>query len=182
MANPLPGGSAPGSIPPTGTARVLVVLVNPTDSVPPDPAAARTTVVNTFANVHTFYDQVSYGTLDVQVDVTNFVALVDNADHYHRPNGAPGYPNIDEAVIDQFTAEAAQGAVDQGFDLDDYSVMAVLAYLPGLRVRAWGGWAQQNFAFNGVRTGDQPGRGQPVEHDLGPARRRLGPGGARVRP
>ena len=39
--NPLPGGSAPGSIPPTGTARVLVILVNPTDSVPPDPAAAR---------------------------------------------------------------------------------------------------------------------------------------------
>ena len=147
--NPLPGGSAPGSIPPTGTARVLVILVNPTDSVPPDPAAARTTVVNTFTNVHTFYDQVSYGTLDVQIDVTDFIALVDNADHYHRPNGAPGYPNIDEAVFDQFTAEAAQGAVDQGFDLDDYSVMAVLAYLPGLSVRAWGGWAQQNFAFNG---------------------------------
>ena len=88
--NPLPGGSAPGSIPPTGTARVLVVLVNPTDSVPPDPAGARTAVVDTFANVHTFYDQVSYGTLDVQVDVTDFIPLVDNADHYHRPNGALG--------------------------------------------------------------------------------------------
>ena len=100
--------------------------------------------------MHTFYDQgQGYGTLDVQVDVTDFIPLVDNADHYHRPNGALGYPNIDEAVFEQFTAEAAQGAVDQGFDLDDYRVMAVLAYLPGLSVRAWGGWAQQNFAFNG---------------------------------
>ena len=145
---PLPGGAAPGSIPPTGTARVLVILANPTDLVPANPTTERNTVVNTFANVTTFYDQISYGTLAVQVDVTTFVPLIDNADHYHRPNGAPGYPNIDGAVFDQLTAEAARGAVNQGFNLDNYSVMAVLTYLPGLAVRAWGGWAQQNFAYN----------------------------------
>lgn len=38
--------------------------------------------------------------------------------------------------------------MNQGFDLDDYSVMAVLAYMPGKSVRAWGGWSQQNFAYN----------------------------------
>lgn len=146
---PLPGGgAAPGSIPPTGTARILVVLTNPTDSVPANPAAKRNDVVSTFGNVTTFYDQVSYGTLDVQVDVTDFVALLGDVDHYHRSNGATGYPNIDGAVLPQLTAEAAQGAVDQGFDLDDYSVMAVLVHLPGLEVRAWGGWSQQSFAFN----------------------------------
>jgi len=150
---PFPGGdptTAPGAgdIPPTGVARVLVVLVNPTDLVPPDPAAVRTDVVDTFSNVKTFYDQVSHGTLDVQVDVTSFVGLVDDADYYHRANGAGGYPNIDWAVAEQFAAEAAQGAENQGFNLDDYAVMAVLAYLPGLSVRAWGGWSQANFAYN----------------------------------
>jgi hypothetical protein len=148
-----PGGdpnTAPGAgdIPPTGTARVLVVLANPTDMVPANPAQVRNDVVATFGNVHTFYDQVSYGTLDVQVDVTTFVPLLENADYYHRANGAAGYPNIDWAVHEQLAAEAAQGAVDQGFDLDDYLVMAVLVHLPGLAVRAWGGWSQQNFAYN----------------------------------
>jgi M6 family metalloprotease-like protein len=146
--HPLPGGAAAGSIPPTGIARVLVVLTYPTDSVPASQTTVRNAVLSTFGNVHDFYHQVSYGTLDVQVDVSTFVALLDNADHYHRANGAPGYPNIDLATIDQLTAEAAQGAVNQGFNLDDYAVMVVLVHLPGLGVRAWGGWTQQEFTYN----------------------------------
>ncbi len=150
---PFPGGdpnvaAGAGEIPPTGVARVLVVLVNPTDMVPPNSGQVRTDVINTFSNVTTFYDQVSYGTLDVPVDVTNFVPLLENADYYHRQNGAAGYPNIDQPVLDQLTAEAAQGAENQGFNLDDYVVMAVLVYMPGLEVRAWGGWSAANFAYN----------------------------------
>jgi len=145
---PMSGDGSAGTIPPTGTAKVLVVLTYPTDLVPADMAGEKATIQSTFANVTTFYDQVSYGDLTVDVDVTDFVALLDNADYYHRPNGAPGYPNIDWAVHDQLSAEAAQGAVDQGFDLDDYRVMAILVHMPGLSVRAWGGWSAQDFAFN----------------------------------
>lgn len=81
-----------------------------TDLVPADQATTRNGIVVTFGNMSTFYDQVSYGAPDVQVDVTTFVALLDDAEYYHRQNGAPGCPNIDNAVLGQLMAEAAQGA------------------------------------------------------------------------
>jgi len=142
------GAPSAGTVPPTGTARILVVVCNPTDLVPPNPANTRQDVVDTFADVTTFYDQASYGQLNVQVDVTNFVALLNDADYYHRANGAAGYPNIDGAVLDQLMAECAQGAVDQGFDLNNYSVMVASVFMPGFGVRAWGGWSQSNFAYD----------------------------------
>jgi len=145
---PLAGGAAPGDVPPTGVARVLVVPSYPTDMIPADLAATRQAIVDTFGNVRTYYDQVSYQTLDVQVDVIDFVPLLNDAAYYHRPNGTAGYPNIDNAVLDQLMAEAAQGAVDAGNNLDNYVLMAVLVYLPGLSVRAWGGWSATNFAYN----------------------------------
>ncbi|MBI2884126.1 MAG: IPT/TIG domain-containing protein [Candidatus Methylomirabilis oxyfera] len=143
-------GDAPsaGTVPTTGTARILVVVCNPTDLVPPNPADTRQDVVDTFADVTTFCDQASYGQLDVQVDVTAFVALLSDADYYHRANGAAGYPNIDAAVLDQLMAECAQGAVNQGFNLNNYSVMVASVHMPGLSVRAWGGWSQSNFAYD----------------------------------
>jgi M6 family metalloprotease-like protein len=143
-------GSAPsaGTVPPTGTAKIMVVACYPTDKVPADLAATRQDIVDTFAEVTTYYDQASYSALDVQVDVTTFVPLLGNADYYHRANGAAGYPNIDGAVLDQLMAECAQGAVDQGFDLDDYSVLVASIHLPGLSVRAWGGWSSSNFAYD----------------------------------
>jgi len=143
-------GDAPaaGTVPPTGTARILVVVCNPTDLVPPNAGNTRQDVVDTFADVTAFYDQASYGQLNAQVDVTNFVALLSNADYYHRANGAAGYPNIDGAVLDQLMAECAQGAVDQGFDLNNFSVMVASVYMPGFSVRAWGGWSQTNFAYD----------------------------------
>jgi M6 family metalloprotease-like protein len=142
------GAPAAGTVPPTGTARILVVLCNPTDLVSPNPADTRQDAIETFADVTAFYDQASYGQLDVQVDVTDFVALLNNTAYYHRANGAAGYPNIDGAVLDQLMAECAQGAVDQGFDLNDYSVMVASVYMPGFSVRAWGGWSQSNFAYD----------------------------------
>jgi hypothetical protein len=137
-----------GTVPPTGTARILVVTCNPTDLVPPDPAAARQDVIDTFDDVTTFYDQVSYGVLNVQVDVTNYVSLLNDANYYHRANGDPGYPNIDSDVLDQLMAECAQGAMDQGFVLNDYVVLVASVWMPGLTVRAWGGWSRDNFAYD----------------------------------
>ena len=144
-----PGGApSAGTVPPTGTARILVVVCNPTDEVPANATNARQDVVDTFADVTTFYDQASYGQLDVQVDVTTFVPLLRDAEYYHRANGAAGYPNIDGAVLGQLMAECAQGAVNQGFDLNDYSVLVASVFLPNHAVRAWGGWSQSNFAYN----------------------------------
>ncbi|WP_428265863.1 IPT/TIG domain-containing protein [Haliangium sp.] len=142
------GGASAGDVPSTGTARILVVICYPTDMVPPNMTTARADVVATFADVTTFYDQASYSQLEVIVDVTTHVALLDDSAHYHRTNGAPGYPNIDGDVLGQLMAECAQGAVDQSYDLDDYVVMVASIYMPGLDVRAWGGWSQSNFAYD----------------------------------
>lgn len=142
------GTPSAGTIPSTGVARMLVVACHPTDLVPADLAATRQGIVDTFDDVTRFYDQASYGDLDVQVAVTTFVPLLNNADYYHRANGGAGYPNIDAAVLDQLMAECAQGAVDQGLDLDDFEVMVAAVHLPGLGVRAWGGWSSSNFAFD----------------------------------
>jgi M6 family metalloprotease-like protein len=142
------GSPSAGTVPPTGTARILVVTCNPTDLVPPDPVAARQDVVDVFDQVSLFYEQASYGQLTVEVDVTDHVELLQNAAYYHRANGDPGYPNIDNAVLPQLMAECAQGAVDQGFNLDNYSVMVASVFMLGLTVRAWGGWAQSNFAYD----------------------------------
>ncbi|MGY2093449.1 IPT/TIG domain-containing protein [Nocardia gipuzkoensis] len=143
-------GSVPsaGTIPPTGTARIIAVACFPTDKMPADPPATRQDIIDTFAEVTTYYDQASYGQLDVQVDVTNFVPLLNDATYYHRANGATGYPNIDNAVLDQLMAECARGAVDQGFDLDDYQVLVASIHLPDLFVRAWGGWSASSFAYD----------------------------------
>jgi len=157
------GGSPSAGVPPTGTAKILVVACYPTDLVPADQTATRQDIVDTFAEVTTYYDQASYGQLDVQVDVTTFVDLLQNADYYHRANGSPGYPNIDNAVLDQLMAECAQGAVDQGFDLDDYSVLVASVHMPGLSVRAWGGWSSNSFAYDdGAGTTINIVTGQPL--------------------
>ncbi len=139
---------AAGTLPSTGTARILVVACNPTDLVPPNATTARQDIVDRFDDVETFYDQASYGALSVQADVTTFVSLLQDSNYYHRTNGANGYPNIDASVLGQLMAECAQGAVDQGFDLDDYALMVASVYLPGLTVRAWGGWSSSNFAYD----------------------------------
>ena len=141
-------GGATGAVPSTGTARILVVACNPTDLAPADATAVRQGIVDTFADVTIYYDQASYGQLTVQVDVTNFVPLLQDSDYYHRTNGAAGYPNIDNAVLGQLMAECAQGAVDQGLDLDNYVVLVAAVHMPGLSVRAWGGWSSSNFAYD----------------------------------
>jgi hypothetical protein len=125
----------------TCTAHILVVACYPTDLVPPDAASTRQNIVDTFANVTTFYNQASHGAPNVQVDVTDFVLLLNDSAYYRRVNGAAGYPNIDGAVLDQLMAECAQGAVNRGFDLNHYVVMVASVFMPGLTVRAWGGWS-----------------------------------------
>jgi hypothetical protein len=154
------GQGDPGKVPATGTMRILAVLVNPTDRVPADPAGARNNVVGAWANVHTYYDQASYGRLNVAVDVTA---------NWHTITGAfadyvdTGIQNIRTAALDRLEAEAAQTAVNEGFNLDNYALMAVILNLNGTFIRAWGGRSKQNFTFN---DGGATNINITVNHDL----------------
>ena len=140
------GSAAAGGLPPTGTARVLVVLVAPSDSVPANATTARQAVVEKWDTVHTFYDQASYDRLNLQVDVTTgWTTLTGTSADYLYEAGHASFPNVDQAAMDQLMAEAARAAQADGRNLDDYGMMAVVLNLAG-GIRAWGGWSQQNFA------------------------------------
>lgn len=138
------GAGAMSGAPTSGTLRVLVSLVRPTDRTPANPANARQGVIEQWADVTTFYDQASYGDLNVQVDVTSSFAELSGTEADYLD---PTVNNIDPAVLGRFVAEAAQAAVNDGKDLDDYHVMAATIFLNGGFIRAWGGWSQQNFSY-----------------------------------
>ena len=62
---------------------------------------------------------------------------------------------ITEDQLDRIMAQAAQGAVNEGFNINDYAMMAAVMFLDGRFVRAWGNWSQPNFAYNnGLPVGD----------------------------
>jgi hypothetical protein len=138
-----------GDVPSTGTLNVLVVLVNPSDRVPANANTSRNTVTTAWGNVHTFCDQASFGRLNAHVDVTaNWHTLTGDYATYVTSPGDAYHPNIRPAVLDRLMAEAAQAAVDEGFNLDDYAVMACVINLNGVFIRAWGGWSASNFSYN----------------------------------
>ncbi len=139
------GDGETGDLSSTGTADVLVVVAYPTDRVPPNLVTERQAIADKWDDVHTFYDQASYGALDVQTDVTNWVTLVGTFEDYY----SAAHSNLDPAVLDQFTAECANGAESQGFDLDDYDAMSCFIWTNGVGLRAWGGWSKSNFTYAG---------------------------------
>jgi len=137
------GTGATGDLSSTGTVDVLVVVSYPTDRVPPNLATERQNIADKWDMVHTFYDQASYGALDVQVTVTDWVALSGTFDDYY----SAAHANLDPAVLDRFTAECADGAESQGFDLDDFDAMSCFIWTNGVFLRAWGGWSKSNFSY-----------------------------------
>lgn len=145
------GQGAQGDVNPHGTIRVLVALVTPNDLVPT--VAARNTVTTAWDKVVTYYDQASYGKTVVQVDVTTNWKTMDAASADLLEDS-----NIKWGEIDRVTAFAAQGAVDEGFDLDNYSMMAAVMFLNGTFIRAWGGWTRQNFQYNNGQPAGDPNR------------------------
>ena len=145
------GQGAQGDVNPIGTIRVLVALVTPNDLVPT--AAARTLVTNAWANVVTYYNHASYGQTVVQVDVTTNWKMIDSA-HADLISDS----NITNSELGRVMAFGAQGAVDEGFNLDNYAMMACVMFLNGEFIRAWGGWSQQNFAYNNGLPAGNPNR------------------------
>lgn len=143
------GLGLPGDVPSTGTLKVLVVLINPTDRVPANTTASRDSVVQKWDDVHSFYDQASYGRLNLQPDITaNWHTLTGNFNDYVSLGTEKWAPNIRDTQIARLAAEAAQAPVDEGFNLDDYAMMACVINLNGTFIRAWGGMSLQNFQYN----------------------------------
>ena len=146
------GDGDAGDLNPIGIIHVLVALVQPNDTAPPNAATARTAIVDTWNKVKTYYDQASYGRTKVQFDVlTNWAMLDGTLDDFLNTNG----DNFDGGQLDRLTAQAAQAAVNEGFSLDNYQMMAVTMFAGGTFLRAIGGWSKQNFAYsNGLPPGD----------------------------
>ena len=139
------GSGSSGDLPSTGTLEVLVVPAYPTDRVPASLANARQDIEDAWDNVETFYDQASYGALNVNVTVANWAPLSGNFNDYYSASHA----NIDPAALDRFTAECADDAEDQGEDMDDFDAMACYLWTNGVFLRAWGGWSKSNFSYSG---------------------------------
>jgi len=158
------GAGSAGDVNPIGTVRVLIVLLRPNDLAPANPVAARNTVVTAWDNVHTFYDQASYTRTNVQYDMTtNWAELDGTKDDFLAGD------NIDWGQMDRLTAQAAQAAVNEGFDLDDYAMMACVLFLDGEFIRAWGGWTRQNFSYNNGLPPGNPDRidiNITADHDI----------------
>jgi len=152
------GEGTQGDVNPIGTVRVLVALVRPSDRTPT--AAERAAVVTAWSNVHTFYDQASYSRTNVQVDITTNWHVLDGTEADFLDGD-----NIEWAQVSRMSAQAAKGAVDEGFNLNNYAMMATCCNL-GSFIRAWGGFSTQNFSYVNAAATPPININLSVDHDL----------------
>ncbi|UUZ49261.1 hypothetical protein LP420_02245 [Massilia sp. B-10] len=138
--------------------RVLIALVRPSDRTPT--AADRAAVVAAWDKVHTFYDQASYSRTNVQVDITTGWRELDGTEADFLDGD-----NIEWAQVSRMSAQAAQGAVDEGFNLNNYAMMATCCNL-GSFIRAWGGFSTQNFSYVNAAATPPININLSVDHDL----------------
>jgi hypothetical protein len=108
------GDPQPGDVNPIGTVRVLVVMLRSSDTTPPNPASVRSTVSNAWDNVHTYYDQVSYGRTNVAVDLTDFAVLDGTLSTFLDTS----INNFSQSQLGRIAAIGADAAVKQGFTLN----------------------------------------------------------------
>jgi hypothetical protein len=146
--SPAPGT---GDVNPIGTINVLVVMLQTTDTAPGNPGSTRTQVSNAWANVHTYYDQASYGRTNVRVDQTNFATLDGPLADFLDSS----IDNFRSNQLGRIAAIGAKAAQDQGFTLSSYQMIAFVTFTNGTFVRAWGGGSQSTFSYdNGLPAGD----------------------------
>jgi hypothetical protein len=132
---------------------VLVVLLAPNDTAPPNPATVRAAVNTTWQNVHTYYDQVSYGRTDVQVDLTDFATLDGTLADF--VDTSPAVNNFRSNQLARIAALGADAALSQGFNLNNYQMICFMGFTNNTFVRAWGGGSQSTFSYdNGLPVGD----------------------------
>src|SRR3954447_2900934 len=150
------GAGAPqaGDVNAIGTVRVLVVVLRPSDTAPPNPASVRSTVSTAWDKVHTYYDQASYGRTDVKVDLTDFAVLDGTLSTFLDTS----INNFSSSQLGRIAAIGADAAIKQGFHLNDYAMAAFVVYTNGTFVRAWGGGSQSTFAYDNGLPASDPNR------------------------
>ncbi len=142
------GSGSPAPLSTTGTIRALVVVSYPTDRLPSDPDSERAAIENTWTWLSMFYFQASYGRLTVDVTVTDWACLTGAFTDYVTEL-EPGAYMFDSLILDRLTAECAQGALDQGFDLENFDVLCCCVWTNGENVRDLGNWNDSHFAYAG---------------------------------
>lgn len=148
------GAGDAGDVNPIGTIRVMVVLCQANDRVPANLAAVRQTLTDDWNKVHEYYDQASYGRTNVQFDVAANAAALDGVFTDFVDLGA-SVQNVIGTQLGRVAAFAARQAQVEGFDLNNYQMLAAVVFTNGDFIRAWGGTDTQTFSYdNGKPTGD----------------------------
>jgi hypothetical protein len=144
-------------LPSTGTIKVLVVPGYPTDLVPANQVAVRQAIAAAWVEVDKFYRQASYGRLNIQVSVAEWVPLTGLFDDYVQLKSPPPVPadepwwtpNLRPDTIERFRAELINDAVNsQDYDINQYDAVATYMFTDNQPIRAWGGSKGSNFAYN----------------------------------
>ncbi|KAH0558923.1 hypothetical protein GP486_004454 [Trichoglossum hirsutum] len=157
------------NVPSTGTAKVLIVCCYPWDTPPADPTATKARVTSKGAAMTTYYNQASYGRLNVSVDVTDYHAMADTFDYYYRESSPTdgGYPNFKRELLPQIKAEGAYLANSNGYNLDNYDVLMMIIYVEKF-VRAWGGGdpTGPNFSYTQAPSNSRAPGKDPVSFNF----------------
>ena len=141
------GNGAAGDVNPIGTIRVMVVVCQASDRVPGNLPAVRQTLTAAWNNVHTFYDQTSYGRTNVQFDIATNAAQLDGV-FTDFVDLSASVQNIIQAQLGRIAAFAAQQAQSEGFVLNNHQMLAAVVFTNGDFVRAWGGVDTQTFSYD----------------------------------
>jgi hypothetical protein len=153
-------GRGAGDLSASGTTDVLVSLVRPTDKSPSDGSAARQNVVDKWDSVDTYFEQASYGDMTVNTTVTgDWHELTGDEDTYvdyrsdREDPDDPWESNVKPGVTGRLRAEAAQAAVDEGYDLGEFDAFVATLFLNGSFIRAWNLGGKQNFSYSDSSSG-----------------------------
>ena len=154
------GSSAQPGLAKTGTLKVFVALVTPSDFAAV-PAAIRQTLVDNWTDAATYYDQASFGKckLAPTVAATWTTLSGTRADYYWSTQlDASGNPmsNADGTPVrydnfwnvDRLTAEAVNANLT-AINAGAFDMVAVCCYLNGAFCRAWGNMEKQTFSYAG---------------------------------
>ncbi len=143
-------GEPSAGISSTGTLNILVSLVTPSDLTPANAVNERNDVSDIWNDATTFYEQASFGNLTVNVTLTsNWATLSGNTNTYYDASVS----NIRLGVLDRLMAEAAQAAVDDGENLNNFDMFVCCFFLNGTFIRAWGNWTSSRFQYKDSSAG-----------------------------
>ena len=146
-------GEAP-TVNPIGTIKVLVVICQAVDLIPPSLTEVQNQLIDKWTNVQTYYRQASYNRTKVEFDIVGTAAALDG--NFTDFVDLTTKKNIIYAQLPRVAAIAAQHAKDEGFNLDDYQMLCTVVFTDGDFIRAWGGGNTQTFSYDDGKPATDP--------------------------